>query len=159
MPPMSQQLNLTISLKELAEFELAIATACMMRSHDRLENRLPQRLNPENFAVPYYFYRGDGSLVVSFGRGWYPFLDNTRGYNQGSERWYVPKISGLLAGVGRAMQTPEQRQFLQGQSGGRVFLHSTGALRAPSGVAEFELLTWKLPTDSHFLRDRNAANS
>ena len=40
--------------------------------------------------------------------------------------------SSLLARIGGAMQSPDQRRFSGGHSGGRVFLHSLGVVRSPS---------------------------
>jgi hypothetical protein len=129
-----------------------------MQSENRLENTLPEGRRPETCSAPYYFYSSDGRLVVSFDGRWYLFLDNTREYNRGPQRWYIPKRSELLARVGQAMRVPEQCRFSQGQPGGRVFLHSACALRHPASMAEFELLTWRLPAESCFLGDRARTN-
>jgi hypothetical protein len=85
------------STADVEQFDKAIAVACMTQSEDRLENKLPTGLRAKEYGVPDYFYRSDGCLVLSFDGGWYPFLDNTQGYNRGLQRWYVPKTSQLLA--------------------------------------------------------------
>src|SRR5207237_660057 len=78
-----------LSTADVEQFDNAIAVACMPHSEDRLENKLPARLPVKEYGVPDYFYRSDGCLVLSFDGGWYPFLDNTQGYNRGLLRWYV----------------------------------------------------------------------
>jgi len=145
-----------VSTADVAEFDVAIAVACMTQSKLRFEHKLPVGVRAKEYAVPDYFYRSDGCLVLSFDGGWYPFLDNTQGYNRGPQRWYVPKMSRLLARVAHAMQTPEQKRFSGGRPGGRVFLHSTGVVRRPASMKEIELLTWKLPKESCYLHDRHA---
>lgn len=142
-----------VSAREVGEFDLAISVACMAQSEDRLEHELPAELE-KDYAVPDYFYSSDGCLVLSFDRGWYPFLDNTRGYNRGAQRWYVPKRSSLLVRLAQAMQTPDQKRLSGGWSGGRVFLHSTGVVRRPS-MKEIELLAWKLQKKLLYLGERH----
>ena len=141
-----------ISAEEIDEFDAAIAIACLLQSSKRLENTVPRTLRIADYAVPDYFYR-QGCLVISFDGRWYPFLDNTRGYNRGQLRWYIPKISELLARVGRAMQSPERRR-IAGRAGGRVFLHTAGVVRRPAGTTEEELLAWNIGGKSSYLRDR-----
>ena len=143
-----------VSAKEIDEFDVAIALACLLQSPERLENKVSKKMRLADYAVPDYFYSQDGCLVVSFDGGWFPFLDNTRGYNRGPQRWYIPKTSELLARVARSMQTAEQRRILGAQAGGRVFLHSTGALRRPEAMPELELLTWYIEGRSCYLCDR-----
>src|SRR5712692_525074 len=106
-------------------------------SHERLEERSASNWRAMVHGEPHvvaWNYRSDGCLVLSFDGGWYPFLDNTQGYNRGPQRWYVPKMSRLLARVAHAMQTPEQKRFSGGRPGGRVFLHSTGVVRRPTAA-------------------------
>jgi len=104
--------------------------------------------------LPNYFYDRTDCLVVSFDGSWYPFLDNTQGYNRRPQRWYIPKISGLLARVAQEMQTPGQRHLGGGPPGGRVFLHTGGALRRLANEEEMVLVKWELPKESFFLRNR-----
>lgn len=52
-------------------------------------------------------------LVLSFDHGWYPSLDNRRGYNRGSQRWYIPKIGALLTRVAQAMHAAKQKRLLE----------------------------------------------
>jgi hypothetical protein len=148
-------LQTLVSPSEVEEFDLAIALACRFQSAERLEFNLPPGFKAKEHVVPDYFYRNDGCMVLSFDRSWYPFLDNTRGYNRGPQRWYVPKRSSLLANIGVAMQSPEQRRFSGGIPGGRVFMDSLGVVRCPPSRGEVELLAWNLPRESHFLRDRH----
>jgi len=147
-------LHVLISPRDVEEFDLVIALACRFQSEERLEFNLPPGFQANHQIIPLYFYRKDECLVLSFDGSWYPFLDNTRGLNRGPQRWYVPKKSWLLAQVGIAMQSPEQRRLSGSRSGGRIFLHSLGALRSPAMSAEIELIRWQLPRESSFLRNR-----
>ncbi len=147
--------SLDVSPDDVERFDLAITVACMTQSEHRFEYKITAGVQIKEYAVPDYFY-SDGCLVVSFDGSWYPFLDNTRGWNRGPQRWYIPKISQLLARVAHAMQTPEQRRIAAGWSGGRVFLHATGVIRRPASMKEIELLTWHLPKRSAYLHARAA---
>ncbi len=148
--------TIAVSGAEVEQFDIAVALACAYQSENRFEFEIPADVKPsEAGGVPDYFYSRDGCLVISFDCTWYPFLDNTRGYNRGPERWYMPKMSSLLAAIALAMQAPDQKRFSRGRSGGRVFVHSTGVIRRPAVTQDLELLSWKLPSDSYFLRDRH----
>jgi len=139
-------------LADVVEFDQAIAIACMKKSAERFECKVPPVLSNDESATPRYFYRRDNCLVLSFDHSWYPFLDSTHSYNYPSVRWYVPKISHLLGIVANEMQTPEHRR-LSGQPGGRVFLHNAGAIRR-LGSREIEFVRWQLPKPSLLLQDR-----
>ena len=116
--------SIAVSAEDVERFDLAITIACMTQSEHRFEYRVSPGSQFKNYAVPDYFYSTDGCLVLSFDCGWYPFLDNTRGYNRGPQRWYVPKISQLLSRIAIAMQAPQQKRLSGHWSGGRVFLHA-----------------------------------
>lgn len=91
---------------------------------------------------PLRAYRADGCLVLSFDASWYPFLDDSAGYNRPETRcWYVPKNS-ILDRVAEAM-----RNLDRPQSGGRAFLHDRGALAA----GNIELVSWTLAIPSKYL--------
>lgn len=85
--------------------------ACTRQSDERLEHDLPGSCDPGSLRLPSYFMAEDGSLVISFDSGWYPFLCNTRGYNTGPQRWYIPKVSRLIARVAHVVQTPSQKRL------------------------------------------------
>jgi len=74
--------SILVSAEDVDDFDAAIAFARILRWEQRLEHTLPHEPNIKGFAVPDYFYRSDGCLVISFDGGWYPFLDNTRGLQQ-----------------------------------------------------------------------------
>jgi hypothetical protein len=134
--------DIFVSPAEINEFDLAIATACMLKSEDRLGKDVLSI--PDNRPMmPRYFYRKDLCLVLSFDVSWYPFLDNTMGYNQGSQRWYVPKASALIARCAQEMQ----KQRFGSRPGGRLFLHLGGALRS----GNVTLLRWTLNDGSKYL--------
>jgi hypothetical protein len=141
------------SEEELTNFEAAIIAACVLQSESPLEHATRDLPRVESLVVPSYFRSRDGALVVSFDKGWQPFLDNTRGYNQGPQRWYIPKTSKLLAQVAHELQTSRQRRYAD-QPGCRVFLDFRGVCRRPEGYEEVEVLRWRLPRSSAFLRPR-----
>ncbi len=139
-----------VSQRDLDQFELALFVACTQHSGERLEHDLPTDVDRSSLALPSYFTSGDGSLVMSFDGRWYPFLCNTRGYNLGPQRWYVPKVSRLIAHIAQALQTPIQRRVSY-LPGGRAFLDATGVRRRPEGHGDIQVLRWKLPRESPFL--------
>jgi len=139
-----------VTERDLDQFELAVFVACTQRSEERLEHDLPAEVDRASLALPSYFTSEDGSLVMSFDGGWYPFLCNTVGYNLGPQRWYVPKASRLIAHIAHALQTPIQRR-LSYLPGGRVFLDAHGVRRRPEGHGEMQVLKWKLPRKSVLL--------
>jgi hypothetical protein len=146
-----------VSSGEVEQFDIAVALACAHRSEHRLEFDIPINAQPSEIgSAPNYFYSSDDCLVISFDGSWYPFLDNTRGYNGGPQRWYIPKVSSLLASIAHVMQTREQKRLSRGRTGGRIFVHAGGAIRRPASGREVEVLSWKLPKESYFLRDRRA---
>jgi len=139
-----------VSERDLDQFELAVFVACTQQSDERLEHELPVDADQGSLALPTYFTSEDGSLVMSFDAGWYPFLCNTRGYNLGPQRWYVPKVSKLIAHIAHALQSPIQRRVSY-MPGGRVFLDANGVRRRPEGYGEMHVLQWRLPRESPFL--------
>ena len=72
---------------DIVELDGVIAIACAKKSSERFECALPRDINPADFSVPKYFYSRDACLVLSFDGAWYPFLDNTQGYNHPPQRW------------------------------------------------------------------------
>src|SRR5437588_11634759 len=92
---------------DVDEFDTAIAIACLQKSTERFECKMPPVHGSDEPATPGYFYRGDNCLVLSFDHSWYPFLDSTHSYNHPPVRWYIPKISRLIGLVAHEMQTPE----------------------------------------------------
>lgn len=128
---------------EVAEFDLAIAVACIRKSQDRLGPTVASGLDAEDFSLPDYFY-SRGCLVISFDRSWYPYLDNTRGYNRGEQRWHVPKNTNLLIRVADSMKACNRAQ-----PGGRTLLCRKGALLASN--LQTWLLEWTLESDSKWL--------
>lgn len=147
--------TLVISAAEIHEFDVAIATACLLKSEQRIEHRLPEQRQIHEYSLPCYFRRGDGCVVMSFDGAWYPFLDSTRGYNRGPQRWYIPKMSQLIVRVALALQSPDQRRKSGGIPGGRDFLHSDGVLRSGNAT----LMRWKLERESNYLRVRTPATA
>lgn len=145
--------HISVTHKTLDEFELAIAVACVSKSEDRLDHHMPAGIDPAALRIPDYFTANDGALVISFDLGWYPFLCNTKGYNHGPMRWYIPKVSQLVARVALALQSPQQKS-LSSFSGGRIFLDGAGVRRRPEGRGEVRVLSWTLPRDSGFLPRR-----
>ncbi|MFZ0318903.1 MAG: hypothetical protein WAL56_07245 [Candidatus Sulfotelmatobacter sp.] len=120
---------IAVSTVEVEQFDIAIGRACAYQSEHRLEFELPAGAQPGSAgAVPAYFYSSDDCLVISFDGSWYPFLDNTRGYNRVPQRWYIPKTSNLIASIAHAMQAPDQKRICGNRPGGRVFLHSAGVI-------------------------------
>jgi hypothetical protein len=146
---------ITVSTKDVEKFDVAIAIACMVQSNDRLEYQLPDSIQVRDYNVPDYFYSTDGCLVLSFDGAWYPFLDNTRGYNRSFQRWYIPKTSELLARIGHALQTPDQKRISGDRPGGRVFIHAGGVVRRPTMSREIEVANWQLPKASAYIKQRH----
>ncbi|MGH7538044.1 MAG: hypothetical protein ACREMF_05380 [Gemmatimonadales bacterium] len=142
--------GIQVSEKELSQFEKAVAIACAMKSEKQLQHQGPANIGRASRTLPSSFTAEDGSLVISFDRGWYPFLCNTRGDNTGPQRWYIPKVSRLIAQVARALQTPMQKAISY-VPGGRIFLDAAGVRRTPQGHAEIAVLRWSLPRESPLL--------
>lgn len=143
-----------ISEIEVELFDLSINLACFLQRRERLariedllqrkEAVLADRPTGDRRSGPLYGRRADGCLVVSFDSGWYPFLDDSVGYNRPETRcWYVPK-NRVLDHVLEAMQ-----DLNLPQSGGRAFLHARGAM----GAGNLELVRWDLAVPSKFLRE------
>lgn len=142
-----------VSKRDLAQFEMAVAIACAMKSDKKLGDQRPANIDRASQTLPSCFTAQDGSLVISFDRGWYPFLCNTGGYNTGPQRWYIPKLSRLIAQIARALQVPMQRAISY-VPGGRIFLDAAGVRRRPEGHAEIAVLGWSLPRESPLLPPR-----
>jgi len=142
-----------VAEKDLSQFEMAVAIACAMKSDKKLGHQRPANIDRASQTLPSCFTAEDGSLVISFDRGWYPFLSDTGGYNRGSQRWYIPKLSWLIAQVARALQTPMQGAISY-IPGGRIFLDAAGVRRRPEGHAEIVVLGWSLPRESSLLPPR-----
>ena len=142
-----------VSEKDLSQFEMAVAIACAMKSDRRIEHQRPANIDRASRTLPSSFTAEDGSLVISFDRGWYPFLCHTTGDTTGPPRWYIPKVSRLIAQVARALQTPVQGAISY-VPGGRIFLDAAGVRRTPEGHAEIAVLKWGLPRVSPFLSPR-----
>jgi hypothetical protein len=142
-----------VTEQDLAQFELAVAIACARKSDKRLERQRPTTLDRAARTLPACFSTEDGSLVISFDRGWYPFLCRTGGEAAGPERWYIPKVSRLIATIARALQTPMQRATRY-VPGGRVLLDAAGGRRQPDGHDEIPVLRWNLPRESALLPPR-----
>lgn len=134
--------------KDVDDFDLAIVTACLLKSEHRIEE-LHRGMPYSSFALPDRF-RCRGYLVVSFDAGWYPFLDNTRSKNPPELRWYVPPTK-LLSIVAAAMQL--RMEAATAINGGRVFLDDIGAVRRENGK-DVPLLYWSLPKKSLFLESQ-----
>lgn len=137
-----------VDAAEVDEFDQTIAAACQAKSAERLNHQLPTGCDPSAFSVPDYF-RSQGALVLSFDAQWFPFLDNTVGYNRTPQRWYVPKTSQLIRRVALHMQTPAQRSRSP-MPGGRTFFRHRGAFRRIDGK-RIEVLAWNFAKDSVFL--------
>ena len=144
---------LTISETDVDRFDAVILFACLAQSSERFEYAVDvSSVTYDDYRVPDYFY-SERCLVISFDTGWYPFLDNTRGYNHRHERWYIPKKSVILAQVARWMQQPDHRARVGRIPGGRVFVHAQGAFsRSPNGI-DVPLVNWTLPKESLYLLD------
>ena len=142
-----------VTEQDLAQFEMAVAIACARQSDKRLDRQRPTHGDRAAQTLPPYFSTEDGALVISFDRGWYPFLCNTGADDAGPERWYIPKVSRLIASIARALQTPMQRATRY-VPGGRVFLDATGGRRRPEGHDEIPVLRWSLPRKSALLPPR-----
>jgi hypothetical protein len=141
-----------ISEIEVEMFDLSIDLACYLQRRERLariedllerkDAVLADKPTGDRRSGPLYGRRADGCLVVSFDSGWYPFLDDSMGYNRPETRcWYCPK-NPVLDHVVEAMQ-----DLNLPQSGGRAFLHANGAMRA----GNIELIRWDLAVPSRFL--------
>jgi hypothetical protein len=143
-----------VTEQDLAQFELAVAIACARRSDTRLDRQRPRNGDRTAPAPPSCFSTEDGALVISFDRGWYPFLCNSGGADRaGPQRWYIPKVSRLIASIARALQTPMQRatRFV---AGSQVVLDAVGGHRHPDGHDEIPVLRWSLPRKSVLLPPR-----
>jgi hypothetical protein len=145
--------TIEISEQELVQFETAVAIACVRKSDKRLESQRPAHVDRGAHAVPACFSSAEGSLVISFDRSWYPYLCNSGGDDAVPARWYIPKVSWLIAVIARALQTPVQRAISY-VPGSRIFLDSEGGRRRPQGHAEVAVLGWSLPRKSALLPQR-----
>ena len=139
-----------ITEKDLAQFEMAVAIACVRQSDKPLDGGRPQNIDRSAHPVPSCFSSADGSLAISFDRSWYPFLCNTGGEGEDPRRWYIPKSSRLIATIARALNTPLQRatRYLPG---GWVLLDAAGGRRRPEGRGDIPVLQWTLPRKSALL--------
>ena len=136
---------------QLAEFELAIATACALASERPILAGMPEIPDGAEISLPDRFKDRDGSLVLSFDSRWYPFLNNGRGHHVGQNpRWYIPNAH-LLKLVVSALKTPDELERAGGVAGGRVFLSAVGARRRLLGSPETTVLLWHLPRRSVLL--------
>ena len=142
--------TIQVSEKDLTQFERAVGIACATKSDKRIEHQRPANIDRASGTLPSGFTAEDGSLVISFDRGWYPFLCNSRGDKTAPQRWYIPKVSRLIAQVARALQTPMQKAISY-VPGGRIFLDAAGVRRTPQGHAEIAVLRWGLPRESPLL--------
>jgi hypothetical protein len=142
-----------VTEQDLAQFEMAVAIACVRMSDKRLERQGPTTVDRAAYTLPSYFSTTDGSLAISFDRSWYPFLCNTSESNGGPQRWYIPKVSRLIATIARALQSPMQRATRY-VPGGRVLLDAAGGRRQPEGHGEIPVLQWCLPRPSWLLPTR-----
>jgi hypothetical protein len=143
-----------VTEQELAQFELAVAIACARKSDTRLDRQRPRTLGRTAGSPPSCFSTEDGSLVISFDRGWYPFLCNADAMDgSGPQRWYIPKVSRLIATIARALQTPMQRATRY-VPGCRVLLDAAGGRRQRDGHDEIPVLRWSLPRKSVLLPPR-----
>lgn len=145
--------TMEISEQELAQFETAVAIACVRKSETRLERQRPAKVDPAAQAVPPCFSTPEGMLVISFDRSWYPYLCNSGGEDAAPARWYIPKASRVIAAIAGALQTPMQRSISY-VPGSRIFLDSAGGRRRPEGKAEIAVLGWNLPRKSALLPQR-----
>ena len=145
--------TIEISEQELVQFEMAVAIACVRKSETRLERQRPVKVDPAAQVVPPCFSTEDGSLVISFDRSWFPYLCNSGDKDGKPARWYIPKVSRLIAAIAGALQTPMQRAVSY-VPGSRIFLDSAGGRRRPEGKAEVAVLGWNLPRKSTLLRSR-----
>jgi hypothetical protein len=142
-----------VTEQDLAQFEMAVAIACAQKSDKRLDRQRPSHVDRTVRPLPSDFSTADGSLVMSFDRGWYPFLCGTGGGDATPQRWYIPKVSRLIATIARALQTPMQRATRY-VPGGQVFLDAAGGRRRPEGHDEIPVLRWSLPRESALLPPR-----
>ena len=140
-----------VSEKDLAQFEMAVAIACVRKSDKPLEYQRPTNIDREARTLPSCFTE-DGCVAISFDRSWNPFLCNT-GDDASPSRWFIPKSSWLIAAVARALQTPMQRA-ISFSAGGRILLDSAGGRRQPAGHAEIAVVQWSLPRESPLLPTR-----
>jgi hypothetical protein len=147
--------RVSIPQVEVDEFDYAIAVARIKKSSEPLgpleiilRDLSTREVKREEFGCPNYLYREDQCLIVSFNKTWRPYLDNTRGYNVGEQRWFIPRGTALLERVAGAM-----RALDEGQPGGRTFLCAEGALRN-IGTANCWLVEWALEGESVILRQR-----
>lgn len=142
--------TIQVSEKDLSQFEMAVAIACVRKSDKPLAFQRPTNVDRNARTLPPSFTE-DGSLVISFDRSWNPFLCNTNGDRATSPRWFIPKTSWLIAVVARALQTPMQRA-ISFVAGGPIYLDATGGRRRPEGHAEIAVLKWTLPRESALLQ-------
>jgi hypothetical protein len=142
-----------VTEQDLDQFELAVAIACVRQSDTRLDRQRPRSVDRTAGSLPSYFNTKDGALVISFDRGWYPFLCNASGDPAGPQRWYIPKVSRLIATIARALQSPMQRATRY-VPGSRVVLDAAGGRRQPDGHVEIPVLRWNLPRKSALLPTR-----
>lgn len=140
-----------VSEKDLAQFEMAVAIACVRKSEKPLEYQRPTNIDRTARDLPSCFTH-DGCVAISFDRSWNPFLCNT-GDDERPSRWFIPKTSWLIAAVARALQTPMQRA-ISFSAGGRILLDATGGRRQPEGHAEIAVVQWSLPRESPLLPTR-----
>jgi hypothetical protein len=145
--------TIQISEQELVQFEMAVAIAVVRKSDKRLEHQRPTKVDPAAQAVPACFSTAEGSLVISFDRSWYPYLCNSGDEDATPARWYIPKVSRVIAAIAGALQTPMQRAVSY-VPGSRIFLDSSGGRRRPEGKAEIAVLGWNLPRKSALLPSR-----
>lgn len=145
--------TIEISERELVQFEMAVAIACVRKSDKRLERQRPMNVDRTAHAVPSCFSSAEGSLVISFDRSWYPYLCNSGDDGAVPARWYIPKVSWLIAVIARALHAPMQRAISY-VPGSRIFLDSAGGRRRPEGHAEIAVLGWSLPRKSALLPQR-----
>lgn len=145
--------TMEISEQELVQFEAAVAIACTRKSETRLERQRPAKFDPAAQEVPSWFSGPEGSLVISFDRSWYPYLCNSGVDEAAPARWYIPKVSRLIAAIAGALQTPMQRAVSY-VPGSRIFLDSAGGRRRPEGKGEIAVIGWNLPRKSRLLPPR-----
>lgn len=145
--------SIQVSEKDLSQFENAVAIACALKSDKRIEHQGPAKIDRAARPLPSSFLAQDGSLAISFDRSWYPFLSKVGDEHAAPKRWYIPKVSWLLAQIARALQAPRQRSVGY-VGGGQVFLDGAGVRRTPTGHAEIAVLQWSLPRASQLLRPR-----
>jgi hypothetical protein len=140
-----------MSEAQLSEFEEAIVIACHHRSAKPLEEEEIEESYPQDFETPRYFQNSHGELVVSVDANWVPFLDNTKGYNRGAKRWYLPGGGDIEMMLAEALSRSPTTGW---RSGGRLFVSGFGAFRREgSGNEEDEaVLPWVAPRTTYLWR-------